>query len=81
LSLYSDGKLVCSGRWKEGEFKGLYSNTLLFERENSDIAAYDVESCKYKYYDARKGATSMLSDDGKYVYVWEKKSITKLATQ
>ncbi len=79
--LKADGKLVASGRWKSGEFRGMYGNTLLFERENADVAAYDVETCKFKYYDARKGSTSRLSDDGKYVYVWEKKSITKLATQ
>lgn len=77
----SDGKLVCSGRWKSGDFHGMYGTSLLFERENSDVAAYDVETCKYKYYDARKGSTSKLSDDGKFVYVWEKKSISKLATQ
>jgi outer membrane protein assembly factor BamB len=77
----ADGKLVASGRWKSGEFRGLYGNTLLFERENADVAAYDVETCKFKYNDARKDATSRLSNDGKYVYVWEKKNITKLSTQ
>ena len=77
----SDGKLVCSGRWKSGDFRGVYGNSILFERENADVAAYDVETCKFKYYDARKGATSRLSDDGKFVYVWEKKTITKLSTQ
>jgi hypothetical protein len=73
--------MVCSGRWKSGDYMGMYGKTLLFQRDNDDIAAYDVETCKFKYYDARKGATSMLSDDGMYVYVWEKKSITKLSTQ
>ncbi|MCX6292026.1 MAG: PQQ-binding-like beta-propeller repeat protein [Bacteroidetes bacterium] len=77
----SDGKMVCSGRWKSGEFRGMYGSTLLFERDNSDIAAYDVENCKFKYYDARKGSTSKLSNDGKFVYVWEKKTISKLSTQ
>jgi hypothetical protein len=77
----SNGALVASGRWKSGDFMGLYNKSLLFQRENGDIAAYDVETCKFKYYDARKGAISKLSDDGMYVYVWEKKTITKLSTQ
>jgi outer membrane protein assembly factor BamB len=77
----SDGKLVTSGRWKSGEYAGMFGKTLLFQRDNDDIAAYDVETCKYKYYDARKGATSRLSDDGMNVYVWEKRSMTKLSTQ
>ena len=77
----SDGKLAASGRWKSGEFMGLYNQSLLFQRENGDVAAYDVETCKFKYYDARKDAVSKLSDDGMYVYVWEKKTITKLSTQ
>jgi hypothetical protein len=77
----SDGKLVCSGRWKSGDYAGIFGKTLLFQRDNDDIAAYDVETCKFKYYDTRKGAVSKLSDDGLNVYVWEKKAITKLSTQ
>lgn len=77
----SDGKLMASGRWKSGEYAGMYGNTVLFQRENDDIAAYDVESCKYKVYNARKESISKLSDDGMYVYVWEKKTVTKLSTQ
>lgn len=77
----SDGKLVSSGRWKSGDFAGLYGKTLLFQRDNDDIAAYDVETCKYKMYNARKESVSFLSDDGMYVYIWEKKTISKLSTQ
>lgn len=77
----TDGKLLNSGRWKSGEFAGMYGKTLLFQRDNDDIAAYDVETCKYKTYNARKGAVSKLSNDGMYVYVFEKKIISKLSTQ
>jgi outer membrane protein assembly factor BamB len=77
----ADGKMIAGGRWKSGEFAGMYGKTLLFQRENDDIAAYDVETCKFKTYNARSGATSKLSDDGMYVYLWEKKNISKLSTQ
>ncbi|MFI5219579.1 MAG: PQQ-binding-like beta-propeller repeat protein [Bacteroidia bacterium] len=77
----ADGKLMASGRWKSGEFAGMYNKTLLFQRDNDDIAAYDVETCKFRAYNARKESVSKLSDDGMYVYIWEKKTISKLATQ
>lgn len=76
----TDGKLINSGRWKSGDFAGLYGKTLLFQRDNDDFAAYDVETCKYLYYDARKNSISKLSADGKFVYVWEKNSVSKLGT-
>lgn len=75
------GKLLNSGRWKSGEFAGMYGNTILFQRENDDIAAYNAETCQYKMYNARKGSVSKLSEDGMYVYIWEKKTISKLSTQ
>jgi hypothetical protein len=77
----SDGKLINSGRWKSGDYAGMFGKTLLFQRDNDDIAAYDVETCNYKMYNARKGSVSKLSDDGMYVYIWEKKTISKLSTQ
>lgn len=77
----ADGKLGSSGRWKSGDYAGMYGKTLLFQRENDDIAAYDVETCKYKVYNARKDSVSKLSNDGMNVYVWEKKTISKLSTQ
>lgn len=77
----TDGKLINSGRWKSGDFAGLYGKTLLFQRENDDFAAYDVETCKFLTYNARKNSVSKLSTDGKFVYVWEKNTVAKLATQ
>lgn len=76
----TDGKLINSGRWKSGDFAGLYGKTLLFQRENDDFAAYDVETSKYLTYNARKNSISKLSTDGKYVYVWEKNTVSKLST-
>jgi outer membrane protein assembly factor BamB len=76
-----DGKLVSSGKYKSADYAGMYGNMLMMETEKNDIAVFDVESCKFKQYDARKGASSRLSDDGHHVYVWDKKELLKLATQ
>ncbi len=76
----TDGKLINSGRWKSGDFAGLYGKTLLFQRENDDFAAYDVETCKFLSYNARKNSVSKLSSDGQFVYVWEKNTVSKLTT-
>jgi hypothetical protein len=49
--------------------------------EGDDLAAFDLNTCKYKQFNARKGAVSDLSVDGKYVYVYENKVVSKLKTQ
>jgi outer membrane protein assembly factor BamB len=77
----SDGKLVTSGKYKSADFNGMYGKTLLMMTEREDIAAFDVETCKYKQFNARSGSVSKLSDDGMFVYLWEKRTITKLSTQ
>ncbi|HNQ12289.1 MAG TPA: PQQ-binding-like beta-propeller repeat protein [Bacteroidia bacterium] len=77
----SDGKLVAASKYKKADFAGMYGKTLLMQTEKSDIAAYDVETCKYKDYNARKGSSAKLSNDGMSVYVWERKTISKLSTQ
>jgi len=46
----------------------------------SDIACYNLDNIQYKDYNAKKGAVTHLMEDGKYVYVYEKKSLTKLST-
>jgi outer membrane protein assembly factor BamB len=76
----SDGKLASSGKYKTADYAGMYGNMLIMETEKNDIAVFDVESCKFKQYDARKGASSRLSDDGQNVYVWDKKELLKLST-
>lgn len=77
----SDGKLVTSGKYKSADYNGMYGKTLLMMTEREDIAAFDVETCKYKQFNARSGSVSKLSDDGMFVYLWEKRTITKLSTQ
>ena len=41
----------------------------------------NLPSCKYKQFKARKGAGIALSKDGNFVYIYEKKVVTKLKTK
>src|SRR5690606_4896428 len=65
----ADGKLVASSKFKRSTpvtYNGNYiygENTLALATPKSDYAVYNVDNCKYKSFDARKGATAYLSDD------------------
>ncbi len=49
--------------------------------DKSDIAAFNLNDCSHKVFNARKGTSSSLGLDGKYVYVYETKEVTKLSTE
>jgi hypothetical protein len=62
-------------------------NTLVLYTEGSDYAVYDLNTVKYKRFDARKDAKAYLSDDGLNLYVFEsgslirKSKVTKLSAK
>lgn len=74
------GELIHSGKYKASSPEDRVDNVLVMKTEGSDIAAFDLNTCKYKTFNARKGAMTTLSVDGNYVYVYEKKVVTKLST-
>ncbi len=74
------GAKLWSQRIKDGEFNGIYGKTAFYEKDNGDVFAIDVNSGKATYYDARKDAKTEYSEQGDYLYVFEKKKITKLKT-
>ncbi len=76
----SDGSLMASSKFKKAEYKGLVGRTILLRAENADVAAFDLETCSHTRYNAKKGASTMLSKDGEHGFVYEKKTISKLAT-
>lgn len=76
----ADGKLVNSGKYKSSSLHGQVGNIALMQTDKEDIAAFDLESCKYLAYNARKDAMNTLTNDGQYVYVYEKKDVTKVKT-
>ena len=88
-----DGTLTAGSKFKRSTpitYNGQYiygDRTMALATKNSDIAVYDVGTCKYKSFDARKGATTYMSNDGLNVYVFEsggmlkKSKFTKLSAQ
>lgn len=77
----SDGSKVWSVRTKRGDFDGFYGNTAIYATEKDDQFAIDTESGKFTYYDARKGAKTQITSDGNFMFVFEKKNVTKLSTK
>jgi outer membrane protein assembly factor BamB len=76
----ADGKLVNSGKYKSSALHGQVGNIALMQTDKEDLAAFDLDSCKYLAYNARKDAMNTLTNDGQFVYVYEKKDVTKVKT-
>ncbi|NNC82270.1 MAG: PQQ-binding-like beta-propeller repeat protein, partial [Flavobacteriales bacterium] len=76
----SDGQLKAVNKYKKSGMEQILDNKLIMKTSKDDIACYDLDSIKYREYNARKGAVSHLMEQGKYVYVYEKKTLTKLST-
>ena len=74
------GELINSGKYKTSSLEDRVGNVLVMKTEGSDIGTFDLNTCKYKDFNARKGALTSLSVDGNFVYVYEKKVVTKLST-
>ena len=55
-----------------------HDELIVMKTEKADIACFDVNTCKYKEFKAKKGATTTLSKEGDFVYVNEKKVVNKL---
>lgn len=89
----SDGSLTASSKFRRSTpitYNGQYiygESMLALATSKSDYAVYDVTTCKYKSFDARKGASAYLSDDGLSLYVFEsggmlrKSKFTKLSSK
>jgi outer membrane protein assembly factor BamB len=77
----ADGKLLKGNKYKQSGLQAQQEDMLLMKTDNSDIAAFDLDDCTYRQFNARKGAVSTLSYDGQYVYVYEKKEVSKLRTR
>ena len=58
-----------------------FDNILIMKTDNADIASFNLDTGKYKEFKAKKGATTTLTTDGKYVYVYEDKVVTKVSTE
>jgi outer membrane protein assembly factor BamB len=83
ISAYSpdDGKFVYSGKYKTAQLEDVFDNILIMKTDKADIASFDLDSGLYKEFQAKTGATTTLTTDGKFVYVYEDKVFTKVKTQ
>ena len=78
----SDGSFIKNAIYKKSSLVGQINDIILMKTDKDDIAAFNLASMTYKMYNARKGARTWLErEDAKYVYVYEKKTVTKLKTQ
>jgi len=75
-----NGELVASGKYKTSMPEDRFDNILIMKTDGADIAAFDLNTCKYLEFKARKGAVTTLTTDGTYVYVYENKTVTKVKT-
>jgi len=76
----SDGKFLYSGKYKAATLEDVFDNILIMKTEKADIASFDLDSGKFTEFKAKTGATTTLTTDGKFVYVYEDKVVTKVKT-
>lgn len=74
----SDGSFIKNSTYKKAEMSGQIGNILLM-KAGDNYAAFDLNDLSFKEYKARKGAQTWLErSEAKYLYVYEKKGVTKL---
>lgn len=76
----NSGELLNSGKYRTSFLEDRVDNIVVMKTDKADIGTFDLNTCVYKDFKARTGALTTLSRDGNYVYVYEKKVVTKLST-
>ena len=76
----TNGELINSGKYRTSTLEDRVDNIVVMKTEKADIGTFDLNTGKYKDFKARTGAITTLSRDGNFVYVYEKKLVTKLKT-
>lgn len=76
-----NGELINSGKYRTSTLEERVDNILVMKTAKADIGTFDLNTCVYKDFKARTGAITTLSNQGDFVYVYEKKTVTKLSTK
>ncbi len=76
-----NGDLIASGKYKTSTLFDRRDDILIMSTEKSDYAAFDLNTCRYKEFKARTGAGNSLTNSGEHLFVYEKKTVTKLKTR
>lgn len=77
----SDGSMVHSNKYKKSSALEVEDNIMLMVTPKNDFAAFNLDDCSYVEYNAKKDSQQSLSEDGNFVWAYEKKSVTKLKTK
>ncbi|MBU2466467.1 MAG: PQQ-binding-like beta-propeller repeat protein, partial [Bacteroidetes bacterium] len=76
-----NGELLTSGKYKTSTLYQRFDDLVIMQTEKSDVAAFDVDTGKYKEFKAKTGSGFSLTSDGEHLFVYEKKLVTKLKTR
>ncbi|MCW5920317.1 MAG: hypothetical protein KIS71_11110, partial [Bacteroidetes bacterium] len=60
---------------------GIFGENSFFDTEKGDYFSVDANTGKAKFFDSRKNSKSIVSLDGKSIYVFEGKKILKVSTE
>lgn len=76
-----NGDLINTGKYKSASLLDLKDDLLVMKTDKADLAAFDLNTCKYREFKAKTGADTDLTTDGHYVYIYEKKKVYKVKTR
>jgi len=77
----TSGKTKSSKKYKTAELMAVVGDILIMDADKGDYAAYNLNDCSLRTFKGKKGTTASLSQEaGKYVYVYEKKMVSKFKT-
>jgi len=75
------GEAVASGKYKKSDLEDVEGDRMILKTAGADIACFDLDNCSFKEFKARNGAITSMSTDGNFVYVYDKKNVTKVGTR
>lgn len=75
------GEPVAMGKYKKSDLEDVEGDRMILKTDKADIACFDLDNCTFKEFKARTGAVTSMSTDGNFVYVYDKKNVTKVATR
>ncbi len=74
------GEPVATGKYKRADLHSVNGDRMILQTERADLACFDLDNCAFKQFNARTGALASMSTEGNFVFVYDKKNVTKLAT-
>lgn len=75
------GEPVASGKYKKSDLEDVEGDRMILKTAGADIACFDLDNCSFKEFKSRNGAITSMSTDGNFVYVYDKKNVTKVGTR